>query len=104
MSDSARIIRTILNTPTEQTDLARVKCTIDRMIDPAIDIGAGVKEIDGMVNTIKRMVGVSATSFHKMQAVRKFIYKAGDWNGHRPFYYDHADPLGLKISNKLMAT
>jgi len=99
---SAQTIRSILATSTEQTDLARIKFTIDKMIDPTIDVDAEVKQIEDMVETIEKMAGASATSFQKMQAIRKFIYQAGDWNGHRPFRYDHADPLGLKISNKLM--
>jgi len=103
LSAPARTIQNILTTPREQTDLARVKFTIDQIIDPTIEIDAGIQQIDDMARTVKRMAGVSATSMQKMQAIRKFIYQAGDWNGHRPFQYDHTDPLGLKISNKLMA-
>ncbi len=102
LSVNTQAIQKILSTPVEQTDLARIKFTIDKIIDPAIDIEASIQQIDGMVRTINKMAGISATSFQKMQAVRKFIYQAGDWNNHRPFHYDHTDPLGLKISNKLM--
>lgn len=32
------------------------------------------------------------------------IYEAGEWNGNRPFGYDHADPLGRNVRNKLLST
>ena len=31
------------------------------------------------------------------------IYESGEWNGGRPFSYDHADPLGQNIRNKLVS-
>ena len=102
LSTHAQTIHIILNTPTDKTDLARVKLTIDKMIDPSIDVDASMDQLDHMVRTINRMAGVSATSMQKMLAVRKFIYESGTWNNHRPFHYDHDDPFGLKISNKLM--
>jgi regulator of sirC expression with transglutaminase-like and TPR domain len=32
------------------------------------------------------------------------ICKAGPWNDNRPFTYDHDDPLGLNVQNKLLST
>lgn len=102
LSDPPLTIHTILSNVSEQTDLARIKLTIDTMIDPSINIEASLKQFDHMVKVIKTMAGPSATDMQKMLAVRKFIYETGAWNAHRPFHYDHDDPLGLKISNKMM--
>jgi hypothetical protein len=40
----------------------------------------------------------------KLSALRRVIYESGAWNGGRPFAYDHADPLGQNVRNKLIAT
>jgi len=32
------------------------------------------------------------------------IYRSGPWNDARPFSYDHDDPLGSNVANKLLAT
>ena len=101
-SNPIPLIQQILQNPPEAYDLARLKFTFDKYIDPQTDVDAGVQQVDRMASTVLRMAGDSATSFQKMQALRKFIYMAGEWNGYKPFQYDHEDPYGQKISNKLM--
>jgi regulator of sirC expression with transglutaminase-like and TPR domain len=40
----------------------------------------------------------------RLSALRRVIYESGAWNGGRPFAYDHADPLGRNVRNKLIST
>ncbi|HIP24824.1 MAG TPA: hypothetical protein EYG79_14720 [Rhodobacteraceae bacterium] len=84
-------------------DLARVKIEVDHIIDPSISIDAQLAQIDEMVEIIRTMLPANADSWDKAEAVRKFIYDSGPWNDNRPFSYDLDDPLGLNISNKLLA-
>jgi len=87
----------------ESVDLARVKIEVDHIIDPSIKVDTQLAQIDEMVEIIRTMLPANADSWDKAEAVRKFIYDSGPWNDNRPFSYDLDDPLGLDISNKLLA-
>jgi regulator of sirC expression with transglutaminase-like and TPR domain len=100
--ESAKHLRTILQQPEQEIDLARVKLTIDRMIDPAVDIEAGLKKIDAMVAKIKTMPDHGPSSTAKMLTLKRYIYEPGEWNNFQPYQYDLDDPLGTKLSNKLL--
>ncbi|GAB4520088.1 MAG: transglutaminase family protein [Parvularculaceae bacterium] len=84
--------------------LATAKLTIDKLIDPSIDSEAELANIDAMVATIEEMAGPGAGAMAKMATIQRFIYAPGPWNDYRPFAYDHADPLGEKITNKMLTT
>lgn len=100
---TAQRIRAILKQPEQQIDLARTKLTIDKMIDPAIDVETGLKKIDAMVAKIKTMPGFGLSSTANMQTLKRYIYEPGEWNNYQPYQYDLDDPLGTKISNKLLS-
>ncbi len=84
-------------------DFASVKIEVDRMIDPSIDVNAQLVKIDQMVATIKAMLPPNATSWDKVETIRRYIYQAGAWNDGRAFSYDHDDPYGLDVRNKLLS-
>ncbi len=84
-------------------DFARVKIEVDRMIDPSIDVDAQLAQIDQMVDTIRTMLPPNATSWDKVETIRRYIYQAGEWNDGRAFSYDHDDPYGLDVRNKLLS-
>jgi hypothetical protein len=48
-------LRAILELPEDQIDLAKAKLTIDHMIDPAIDVDAWLRQLDGMADEIRRV-------------------------------------------------
>ncbi len=83
-------------------DLARIKLTFDKIIDPSIDVEVSISQIDLMIEVVQSMAGRDATSAGKIVAIKKYIYEPGEWNNNRPYQYDHNDPLGTKLSNKLM--
>lgn len=62
------------------------------------------REIDILVDAANQMAGPKPTDPYKVAAIRKAIYQGGPWNSNRPFGYDLADPLGLEVKNKLLAT
>jgi regulator of sirC expression with transglutaminase-like and TPR domain len=93
----------ILELPEPQIDLAKAKLTIDRMIAPAIDIDATLKLLDAMAAEVTAWWRLAdASSLHKLNALRTYLYQPGLWNGHRPFGYDYDDPLGGDIRKKLL--
>lgn len=101
---AANRIRDILKQPEQQIDLAKAKLTVDQQIDRAIDIEANLQKIDAMVAKIKTMPDFNVSSTAKMRALKRYIYEPGEWNSYQPYRYDLDDPLGTKISNKLLST
>ncbi len=103
-------IRTILELPDDQIDLAAAKLTIDRLVDPSIDEAATQKQIDHIVMAVNRMVSETvpagqATHDRKMQALRSYLYDAGEWNQQHVFQYDLDDPFGThRFENRLLST
>ncbi len=98
----AKRIDALLRQPEKEMDLARVKLTIDKMIDPSIDIDAGVSQIDEMATQVRAMLPPSASSAERLQALQRYIYGKGSWNGFQSFGYDFDDPVGNNIHNKLL--
>lgn len=88
----------------DHIDLARAKLAIDKLIDPSVDVGASLTEVDRLANEARKLAGPSAKSAQKLAAVRKVVYEPGPWNGGRPFSYDMTDPEGTKLVNKLLPT
>lgn len=99
-----KILRAILRLPDEQIDLARAKLTIDRMIDPKINVANSLKQLDAMVAEIKFRLPADASGHKRLEALQAYVYQAGYWNGNKPFRYDLDDPFGDNIRNKLLPT
>lgn len=104
MVDPASAVRNILSVPDAALDYDRAKLALDRLIDPAIDSATVMASIARMVTIARQMAGSSVDTDTTLKALRTLVYEAGPWNENRPFAYDHADPLGQGISNKLLAT
>lgn len=98
----AKRVDALLRQPESKMDLARIKLSMDKMIDPAIDVDAGVKQIDDMAAQVRAMLHGSPSSNERLQALRAYIYEKGPWNSYQSFSYDFDDPLGNNIRNKLM--
>jgi regulator of sirC expression with transglutaminase-like and TPR domain len=84
-------------------DLARTKFEIDRLVDRTTDVDAQLAEIDRMATTIEGMLPPGADDWTKIAAIRQFIYQPGPWNDNRAFSYDHNDPYGNDLTNKLLS-
>lgn len=101
-SPDLKPIRSILEMPDSQIDLARAKLAIDKMIDPSIDVEANLTAIESAVIQIKAMLPPDASREAKLDALRTYLYSAVPWNNQQPYRYDLNDPLGRKIANKLL--
>lgn len=99
----ADTIRTILAAPDDELSYEHSKLTIDRIIAPTLDGAAVAAQIDQLATSARR-IAAGGNDIDKLKAVRQVIYDAGAWNGSRPFVYDHADPFGRDLRNKLLAT
>lgn len=96
------IIKAILRQPENDMDFGKIKLTIDKMINPTINVDTGLKQIDGIVIQIRGMLRSNPSSNDKLLALKRYLYEKGPWNGYEVFRYDFDDPRGTKISNKLL--
>jgi len=103
LADIRADVRELFNRDMNTLDFARVKTEVDRMIDPGTDVDAQLVQINQMVATIRTMLPPNATSWDKVETIRRYIYQAGAWNDGRAFSYDHDDPYGLDVRNKLLS-
>lgn len=84
-------------------DLAEIKLTIDRMVEPSVNVAEARKSIDRMAADLSRISAGTDGSLEKLKLLKRYVYEAGAWNGNRPFAYDPDDPLGRKPANRLLA-
>jgi regulator of sirC expression with transglutaminase-like and TPR domain len=92
----------IENLFSDQPDLLDVKLSVDQLVDPATDPASSRATIDRMTADVVRMAGANAGNGQKLEALRRYLYESGEWNDHRPFSYDPADPLGEDPANRLL--
>lgn len=102
-ADSLQTVQDILSTPEDQIDLAQAKLNLDKIIDPAIDVGASLREIDAIAQKISVMAGAGASARLKLTKLRDYLFVSGEWNEHRVYQYDMSDPLGQKFEHKLLS-
>jgi regulator of sirC expression with transglutaminase-like and TPR domain len=96
-------VRRLLSLSDSELSYERSKLALDRIIAPVGDEGAVAAQIDRLAAQARR-IAAGGNDIAKLQAVRQVIYEAGAWNGNQPFAYDHDDPYGTVIRNKLLAT
>jgi len=60
--------------------------------------------MDRLAEGANALAGAGASQAAKLSALRRVFYQSGAWNEGRPFAYDHADPLGQNVPNKLIST
>jgi regulator of sirC expression with transglutaminase-like and TPR domain len=100
----AMAVQAVLALPDNQLDYGHAKLAFDRIIDPSIDTDAALAEIDRLADRAAVLAGRNAFDAAKLAALRRVVYESDAWNGNRPFSYDHVDPLGLNVRNKLLST
>jgi len=89
--------------PDSEIDLAQVKLSIDKFIDPSINTKNTMKAITKIENDFKAGVVPKMKPLDKALSLSAFLYERGRWNNGHPFLYDFADPFGTKIENKLLS-
>lgn len=96
-------IDTLLATPEQRIDLARAKLTIDRLIDPSVDIEATLSKLDTLAQTVRSRIPAGASLNEKHAVLLSTLYTPGAWNDERPFSYDFDQSLGTDIQAKLLS-
>lgn len=99
----ASVVRSALSLPESELNYEQAKLTFDRIIAPEIDERAVTNVIDRLAAEAAQ-IAANDSDIDKLKAVREVIYDEGPWNGNQPFTYDHADPYGVDLNNKLLTT
>ena len=100
----AAIVRDVLSVSDDRLDYGRAKLAFDQIVDPSSNADATLVEIDRLAGRANSVAGAGASPTVRLSALRRVIYESGAWNDGRPFVYDHADPLGQNVRNKLIST
>lgn len=100
---TAAAVETILSGPEAELDYAEAKLALDLLVDPSLDADAARAELDRLTEAVLRLAGPDAHPGMKLAALRRLIYEPGPWNEERSFAYDHSDPEGTHVPNKLLA-
>ena len=97
-------VETLLRRPEAELDLGEVKLAIDKRVEPRIDIEATRRRLDGIAAEVLEMLPPAPSRHERFEALHAYLYRAGDWNGQRPYLRDTDDPACQDIANKLLAT
>lgn len=98
------VVRAVLSVGDAGLDYGRAKLAFDQLIDPTRPDADMMAQLNRMADGVRRLAGPSASPDARLAALQQLLYVAGPWNGHQPFAYDHDDPLGQRIGNKLLAS
>lgn len=101
-TDYVKSLDGLLKAQDENASLLEAKLTIDKLIDPKLDIPQSRDKIAHMVSKIEGMIAPSARDWDKLVLIRKYVYEAGEWNKFKPFSYDLNDPLGESRKSRLI--
>ncbi len=101
-SDMA-ILNLLLEQPDGSLDLARAKLSIDRMVDPSVNVEANLRLLDYWADKARQRIPRGATNRQKIDALITTLYDPGPWNDFRPFGYDYSDPMGRDIKTTLLS-
>jgi regulator of sirC expression with transglutaminase-like and TPR domain len=84
-------IRSMLVQPESQMDLAVIKLTIDKMLDPSIDQAAALKQLDDTAAEVRASFPLGANSLAKFKVLRDYLYQPPLRSGRQPFVYNLED-------------
>jgi regulator of sirC expression with transglutaminase-like and TPR domain len=93
----------LIQVPEDRIDFAKAKVQMDKLVDPAIDADATLRQLDAMAAAVRALIHANANAQTRMETLRLYLYEPVPWNDRRPYQYDFADPAGTKVYNKLLA-
>ena len=101
-SDYIVALDNLIQSQKQTPSLLETKLTIDKLIDDDLDVAATRSQIESMVKDIDSMTTPAMTGWQKMDALRTYIYDAGEWNNETAFSYDLDDPQGISRESRLI--
>ena len=102
-ANEIQVVRSLLALADTQTDLGKLKVTIDKLIDSRVDERETVRMLDAMASAVRLSPDYGSTGDAKVRALRRYLYEPSAANDYQPFQYDLTDPLGHDIRNKLLS-
>lgn len=96
-------LRRLLQQPEGAIDLAQAKVAIDRMVDPTVDTGKTLGQLDQWADKVHARFPPEASNRVKLDLLISTLYQPGPWNDYRPFGYDFRDPRGEDIAGVFLS-
>lgn len=101
-SSTVAAVSAILSAPEHQLDYAQAKLALDQVIDPTVNSAVVIAKLKNMAKRARKLAGPGASADAKLAAVRTVLFEPGPWNQGTAITYDHSDPLGTHLPNKLI--
>lgn len=98
-----KVVRDALATPPDRVDFAKAELTFEKLVDPSIDTGILLGQIERMAQSVRTMAGPHASSAGTLAALKTYIYQPGPWNDFKPYSYDFTDPYGRDYTHALVS-
>ncbi|NQY74383.1 MAG: hypothetical protein HRT90_06425 [Candidatus Margulisbacteria bacterium] len=89
-------VEAMLKLPESEIDIARAKLTIDKIINPSVDVDKYLKKIDELVYKASRIKG------HRIYKLHAFLYEKGPWNGYEIYRYDYENVLEKSSKSSML--
>ncbi len=102
-NEACAVVEKLLNQAEADIDLLSTLLTIEQIIDPTVNIPKVRAEINKLVKNITAQLHGHEPLINIITLIGKTLYENGRGNSYRPYQYDFDDPLGTKISNKLIS-
>jgi hypothetical protein len=90
--------------PQSNIEPALAKLTIDREVDPPVEIDAPLRKLDQLASGIRDRIPKGAPSRARLELLFSCSYLPGDWNDGKPYSQNLNDPPGTTIRNKPLAS
>ena len=98
-----KVVHDVLATPVDGIDLAKAELTFEKLVDPSIDTGILLGQIERMARSVTIMAGPHASGADRLAALKTYIYQPGPWNDFKPYSYDFTDPYGRDYTHALVS-
>lgn len=102
-SEIIRKVENAFRKASSDFELLSILLDFETIIDPNINVEEVRIQVNEMTEKLQVLSSPEEKTTDRISVLSNFLYSAGSWNNNKPFQYDFDDPLGTKISNKLVA-
>jgi len=93
-------LASMLKQPESEVDVVIAMLTIDKIIDPSVDVNKTLRKIDAL---LAEVVKQSKDPLGDIQGLNKVLYEPGPWNDYRTYAYNLDDPFGKDLYDFLLS-
>jgi regulator of sirC expression with transglutaminase-like and TPR domain len=87
----SKTIRSLLDQPNSQIDLAVAKVTVDQMVDSEVDKDAVLRQLDQMASEVRATFTPFMSNSDRFWALYTYLYQPPALSGRLPFRYNFED-------------